>query len=96
VKQERESIEINIYGRTYPLKSSASQETQMRSIEKSINFQLSQYKMKYEQLDKQDCLSMALIESKLESIENNVNLPADDLVIDRLVGLEELLDKALM
>lgn len=96
MNDEKKSIEITIYGRAYPLKSTASQETRLRSIEESINHQLNEYKLKYQQLDKQDCLSMSLIENKLESMDEMDNLEQSQKALEKLIDIEHLLDQVLV
>lgn len=53
---------LNILGREYPIKCSQQEEIELKEIEEALKMRLSQYRLKYEKLDNQDVLSMALIE----------------------------------
>ncbi|MEL6390462.1 MAG: cell division protein ZapA [Bacteroidota bacterium] len=57
-----QTVILNVLGRDYPVKCSDDEHKQLMAVESRLDRQLSQYRLKYEQLDHQDCLSMALIE----------------------------------
>ena len=83
-------VNINVLGRDYPVKCSESEAEELKQVEIRLNRQLNQYRIKYVQLDKQDCLSMALIENLMEAFQSQQEelLSLCNKKIDRL---EELL-----
>lgn len=83
-------VNVNVLGRDYPVKCSESEAEELKQVEVRLNRQLNQYRLKYVQLDKQDCLSMALIENLMEAFQSQQEelLSLCNKKIDRL---EELL-----
>lgn len=84
-------VNVNVLGRDYPVKCSESEAEELKQVEIRLNRQLNQYRLKYVQLDKQDCLSMALIENLMEAFQSQQEemISRCNLKIDRL---EELLE----
>ncbi len=86
MKEQYKQRNINIMGRDYPVKCTSEEEHLLIHIERDLKQQLNQYRLKYEQLDIQDCLSMALIENQLaarQSAQNTSEQPYFDR-IDKL------------
>ncbi len=82
-------IHVNVLGRDYPVKCTPKEGEELKGVEKDINRQLNQYRLKYVQLDKQDCLSMALIENLMEKWQSSDGelIDACHGKIDRLEAL---------
>lgn len=82
-------VNVNVLGRDYPVKCTESEAIELKKVEKSLNQQLNQYRLKYVQLDKQDCLSMALIENLMEKFQSQKGGLEDQCnqTIDRLEDL---------
>lgn len=90
-------MEVAILNRRYPLKGSDKDQAALTELEQNLNQQLKQYKLKYEQLDNQDCLSMALIENHLVSAQKSVDsnkLSAQE-VENKLLHIDQLLSDIL-
>lgn len=85
------TVTITLEGRKYPVKCTAEEAVELKQVEKMLQRQLTQYRLKYAQLDKQDCLSMALIENQVESLSTRSAGLFDDC-IEKLDYLESLLD----
>lgn len=81
---------VNVLGRDYPVKCTESEAKELKRVEKGLNQQLNHYRLKYVQLDKQDCLSMALIENLMEVLPSKEKEINNEL-IDTVDRLEELL-----
>ena len=90
-----EVVNVNVLGRDYPVKCRGNEAEELRKVEKQLNRQLNQYRQKYVQLDKQDCLSMALIENVMESFSSQVE-SAEKQCIQRLDDLLEQLTPYLL
>ena len=88
------TVKITIEGRKYPVKCTLEEAKELKKVEKSLQQQLTQYRLKYAQLDKQDCLSMALIENQMEQLVSRSSAQMDECLA-KLGQLESLLDKAL-
>ncbi len=85
-------VNLNIHGRNYPVKCNEQEAIRLKSLEKSINERLQFFKLEYAQLDKQDCLSMALIEAHMvEAPKSNGHEP----LIDEVILLKAKLSAAL-
>lgn len=61
------SIEVNIAGRSFPLKVTDEEETLVLRVAEEINDKVKNLQNTYLQRDKQDCLSMALLTYALET-----------------------------
>ncbi len=85
-------VNLNIQGRNYPVKCNEEEAIRLKSLEKSINDRLQFFKLEYAQLDKQDCLSMALIEAHMS--ENN-DSSETEFLIDTVKTLNQRLAQAL-
>ena len=85
-------VEFNILGRVYPVNSKDLDSEKVEEVSSFINHQISQYKIRYAQLDNQDCLSMALIEKYLDTQGNDQEVKIKN-VNDKLDELNHLLDQ---
>lgn len=83
-------VNVNVLGRDYPVKCTAEEAVKLKEVEKSLNQQLNQYRLKYVQLDKQDCLSMALIENLMETFQSQQE-ETEAKCMNKLESLEEIL-----
>ena len=83
-------VNINVLGRQYPVKCTESEAEELRKVEHSLNRQLNQYRLKYVQLDKQDCLSMALIENLMDAFQSHQE-EFETKCMKKIDHLEELL-----
>ena len=83
-------VNINVLGRDYPVKCTEAEAIELRKVEQSLNRQLNQYRLKYVQLDKQDCLSMALIENLMETFQSQHD-KSISLCFEKIDKMEELL-----
>ncbi len=82
-------VNVNVLGRDYPVKCTESEAEELRKVEKSLDQQLKQYRLKYVQLDKQDCLSMALIENLMDAFQSQKE-GTEEEIHQKLDRLEEL------
>jgi len=91
---EKLKIKISIADRIYPLTIDPRQEEGLRKAAKSIEKLLKQFEQSYAVRDKQDVLAMCALQfaSKVEqeSLDNQEN---DILVTEKLVAMQQLLDK---
>lgn len=93
-KEEYTRVVITLFGREYPVKCTEEESIKLKQAEKALIQQLNSYRIKYAQLDDQDCLSMALIENELKLLgigESERKLE----IISKLDRLDELLSSAL-
>jgi len=79
-------VNVNVLGRDYPVKCSEEEAVKLKQVERNLNQQLNQYRLKYVQLDKQDCLSMALIENLMEDFQSQ----QDGLEAKCMASLDQL------
>jgi len=86
MEEPYEVVNVNVLGRDYPVKCRDNEAEELKKVEKTLNRQLNQYRLKYVQLDKQDCLSMALIENVMESFSSQKDTVEKECLerIDRL------------
>jgi cell division protein ZapA (FtsZ GTPase activity inhibitor) len=68
-KNKMTRVVLKVLGREYPVKCTEDEGRQLEAVQHALNQQLNNYKIKYAQLDNQDCLSMALIENELRLIQ---------------------------
>ncbi len=73
MSEEFSVVNVNVLGRDYPVKCTPVEAEALKKVEKELGQQLNQYRLKYVQLDKQDCLSMALIETRMEEMPSKEN-----------------------
>ena len=84
-------VNVNVLGRDYPVKCTEKEAEELKEVEKQLNRQLNQYRLKYVQLDKQDCLSMALIENLMNTFQSREE-SLEMECMDRIAQLESLLE----
>jgi len=91
---EKLKIKISIADRVYPLTIDPRQEEGLRKAAKSIEKLLKQFEQSYAVRDKQDVLAMCALQfaSKVEQ-ESLDNQEDDILVTEKLVAIQQLLDK---
>jgi len=91
---EKLKIKISIADRIYPLTIDPRQEEGLRKAAKSIEKLLKQFEQSYAVRDKQDVLAMCALQfaSKVEQ-ESLDNQEDDILVTEKLVAMQQLLDK---
>ena len=91
---EKLKIKISIADRIYPLTIDPRQEEGLRKAAKSIDKLLKQFEQSYAVRDKQDVLAMCALQfaSKVEQ-ESLDNQEDDILVTEKLVAMQQLLDK---
>jgi len=91
---EKLKIKISIADRVYPLTIDPRQEEGLRKAAKSIEKLLKQFEQSYAVRDKQDVLAMCALQfaSKVEQ-ESLDNQEDDILVTEKLVAMQQLLDK---
>jgi cell division protein ZapA (FtsZ GTPase activity inhibitor) len=65
-KETKESVELVIAGRSYPVVTTASDRARLEAIAESINQQLLDIQLQYADRDRQDCLAMSLLRSSVE------------------------------
>ncbi len=88
------SINININGRTYPLKIDRRQEERYRKAAKMVNDIVLEYKKKYVNQDAQDFLAMTAFQVVLKNLE--IEDQADESpILDELKELDEQLSEYL-
>jgi len=85
---------VNIMGRNYPVKCTEEEEKDLIRVEEQLKQQLNNYRLKYEQLDIQDCLSMALIENQMNAF-NSVQADRDKALVKRIDRLQEELSETI-
>ncbi len=86
------SIKINIADRVYPLKVSTDEEEIIRRAAKLINDSLKEYQDKYAVRDKQDLLSMAVLQYATASLKAERKVTTEDTeVADGVQKLDKLL-----
>ncbi len=90
MKKTHNVVNVNVLGREYPVKCTESEAEELRKVEISLNRQLNQYRLKYVQLDKQDCLSMALIENLMDTFQSHQE-EIETQCMEKIDRLEELL-----
>lgn len=94
MRTEQKVVNINILGRDYPVRCTPEEALELQEVEKDLNDQLNKYRLKYAQLDKQDCLSMALIENQMAQMQTAKD-EFRSQCLNTLDHLDVLLDKHL-
>ena len=90
------SIKVNIAGKEYPLKVSATERDDVIAIEQEIKENLDELKSNYGVLDKQDLLAMFLLQHMMSNKnKNNYSEDAEDGLHDKLKDLEDFVSKYL-
>ena len=84
------SININIADRLYPLRVDRKDEESIRRAAKIINEKVVQYKQKYAEKDKQDCMAMATLQFVIQKFDTEKRLDNSPLV-EQLEVMNDLL-----
>lgn len=86
------SIKINIADRIYPLTIDMEEEEVIRQAAKMINDRLKEYQENYAVRDKQDLLSMAVLQYATASLKAEKKMQSEDTsVAGKIAELDELL-----
>ena len=89
MKQKPKKVfNVNVMGRTYPVKCTEEEEQDLIRVEEQLKQQLNTYRLKYEKLDTQDCLSMALIENQMNAFQS-VQADKDNALIKRIDRVQQ-------
>lgn len=94
MSKEQKVVNINVLGRDYPVRCTTQEERELLEIEEKLKRQLNQYRLKYERLDNQDCLSMALIEILMDA-RQSAQVEVLDASIRKVDRLRTILAQAL-
>ena len=93
---EKLKIKISIADRVYPLTIDPRQEEGLRKAAKSIEKLLKQFEQNYAVRDKQDVLAMCALQFASKVEQESLDANEDDiLVTEKLVAMQDLLDKYL-
>ena len=92
---EEISIKVNIADRIYPLKIKLNEEENIRKAAKLINEQIKEYQKNYAVKDKQDLLSMFILQLATENLElkNRVYVEDNNEVIKIIDNIDNSLQK---
>jgi len=91
---EKLKIKISIADRVYPLTIDPRQEEGLRKAAKSIEKLLKQFEQNYAVRDKQDVLAMCALQFATKVEQESLDNQEDDiLVTEKLVAMQQLLDK---
>ena len=83
-----------IAGRSYPVKVTEDEEGLVRKVVQEINEKIKKFQVTYQQRDKQDCLSMALLTYAVEYFKKRNN-GSEEEALKRLAALETTLSSML-
>jgi len=67
MEEELVKVNINIAGRSYPVRVTAQEQLMIAGIEKDLNTEIQMLQKNYPSMDMQDCLSMAMIKLAFEN-----------------------------
>lgn len=81
-------------GRTYPVKVTPEEEPLLMKVVKEINDKIKKFQLTYQDSDKQDCLSMALLTYAVEYYKFKDDRRSEE-VLQKLDDLEKVVDKML-
>ncbi|MEM1321967.1 MAG: cell division protein ZapA [Bacteroidota bacterium] len=92
-----QTITVLIAGRPYPLKINAGDEPAIRQIVKEVNEKINEFQLTYNNKDKQDCLSMALLTYAvdLHKTEKEGTTTPDSALSDKVKQLDDYLNQLL-
>jgi cell division protein ZapA (FtsZ GTPase activity inhibitor) len=93
-KEEVKSIQVNIAGRSYPLKIKSSDESKIRLVVDGVNEKINTFQLTYTGRDKQDLLSMALLTYAVE-LQSALDSFSDSGIESKLKAIDELLDQVI-
>jgi cell division protein ZapA (FtsZ GTPase activity inhibitor) len=91
------SIKVNIADRIYPLKVEIEEEELVRSAAKNINEKLRIFQENYAVNDKQDLLSMAILQYASEVLKiENLTLAKDNSITEKVSSIDYILSEYLL
>ena len=92
---EEISIKVNVADRIYPLTIKLTEEENIRKAAKMINEQIKEYQKNYAVKDKQDLLSMLILQLATENLElkNKVYIEDNDEVTKIINNIDNNLQK---
>ncbi len=95
-KTETVNINVMIAERLYPLKVAKGDEEKVRNAVQLVNEKIKQYQAMYDGKDKQDYLSMCLLNFAVESVNaQSLNVQEHRLLEEKINRLEETLSATL-
>jgi cell division protein ZapA len=86
------SIDVTIAGRAFPLKVTDEEESMVLRVTDEINDKVRNLQKTYQQKDKQDCLSMALLTYAVE----NAKLKGDRSSMKALKEVTEQIEQSIL
>jgi cell division protein ZapA len=86
------SIDVTIAGRAFPLKVTDEEESMVLRVTEEINEKVRNLQKTYQQKDKQDCLSMALLTYAVE----NAKLKGDLTGLQPIKDVTEQIEQSLL
>jgi cell division protein ZapA len=86
------SIDVTIAGRAFPLKVTDEEESMVLRVTDEINDKVRNLQKTYQQKDKQDCLSMALLTYAVE----NAKLKGDQSSMKALKEVTEQIEQSIL
>jgi cell division protein ZapA len=90
------SIKIRISDREYPMRVDASEEEQIRAAGKLINEKLKNFREQFGIDDKQDLLSMAVIDTVMDTLKSGQRITEKDLILQHSIEhIDQILSEAL-
>jgi cell division protein ZapA len=90
------SIKIRISDREYPMRVDASEEEQIRAAGKLINEKLKNFREQFGIDDKQDLLSMAVIDTVMDTLKSSQRITEKDIILQhRIEHIDHILSEAL-
>lgn len=90
-KEELVKMEINIAGKSYPVRVNPDERLLVKNLEKEVNDKIRQYQLAYADISIKDCISMALLSYAFQAKKNS-SLKA---IGSKLSSLDSMLDTAL-
>jgi cell division protein ZapA len=85
-------IDVTIAGRSFPVKVTEQEVNAIRKIEKDLNQKISDFKLKYKDRDKLDCVIMTLLTLAVERTEKEQTNTQNEELQSQLLKLNELLE----
>lgn len=93
MEKKLHSTQIMVAGKVYPIKLPDQEMEQLATIEKELNDRVASYKSNYDNLEKIDTISMALISYAFDLL--NAKKSSDkQSVLAKITAIQESLEKA--
>lgn len=89
MEEELIKVNINIAGRSYPVRLTATEQLMITGIEKDLNTMIQKLQQNYPNMDMQDCLSMAMIKLAFEK-----NAASSPETVQQASRIQDLLSSA--